>query len=113
MAEATPPQPPSRLDQIEAVMKRIAERHEALAEAVELFHHDVQSFRSRTEEALEKDVNNIRSLAGIAREDAGNIRALAGIAREALASIQSLERIATAHQTQLDGHEKRIEDLEK
>ena len=66
---------------------------------MELFHHDVQSFRSRTEEALEKDANNIRSLAGIARET--------------LASIQSLERIATAHQTRLDGHEKRIEDLEQ
>jgi phage shock protein A len=106
MADAIPPQPPSWLEEIRAILaelathgKRLTERHEALAEAVELFHHDVQTFRTRTEEALEKDASNIRSLAGIARE--------------ALASIQSLERIATAHQARLDGHEKRIEDLEK
>jgi hypothetical protein len=86
MAEATPPQPPSRLDRIEAALDRLTERHEALAQSLELFHHDVQAFRARGE------------------IDASNILALAGIAREALASIQSLERIATAHQTRLDGH---------
>jgi len=103
MAEATPPQPPS-FDEIRAILaelaardKRLEERHEALAQSVELFHHDVQAFRSRTEEALEKDASNIRTLAGVARD--------------ALASIQSLERMVTAHQTRLDGHEKRIQDL--
>ena len=97
MADSTTPQPLGRLDRIEAALDRLTERHEAFAQSLELFHHDVQAFRSRTQEALEKDANNIRSLAGIARE--------------ALASIQSLERIATAHQTRLEGHEKRIEDL--
>jgi phage shock protein A len=99
MADSTPPQPPSRLDRIEAALDRLTERHEALAQSLELFHHDVEAFRARAEEALEKD--------------AGNIRTLASIARDALASIQSLERVATAHQARLDGHEKRIEDLEK
>jgi phage shock protein A len=106
MAEATPPQPPSRLDRIEAALERITERHEALAQSVELSHRDTEEFKaqvrrfmSRTEALLEKD--------------AGNILTLAGVARDALASIQSLERLATDHQTRLDGHEKRIDDLEK
>jgi hypothetical protein len=51
-----------------------------------LFHHDLQEFKARGE------------------TDARDILALAGIARDALAFIQSLERIATAHQTRLDGH---------
>jgi hypothetical protein len=90
MADASPPHPPGGFDEIRAILaelaardKRLDERLEALAQSMELAHHDSQEFKSRTEEALEKDANNIRSLAGIARD--------------ALASVQSLERIATAH----------------
>jgi hypothetical protein len=46
MAHAIPPQPPSWLDEIRAILtelaaheKQLTKRHEALAEAVELFHH--------------------------------------------------------------------------
>lgn len=49
MADATPPQPPSRLDRIEAGLDRLTERHEALAQSVEAFHHDLQEFRARGE----------------------------------------------------------------
>jgi archaellum component FlaC len=79
---ADTPQPPrDRLDRIEAALERLEERHEALTETAELLTRDVQ-------------------------QDSQNIRALAGIARDALESIKRLETIAIAH-------EKRIDDLEK
>jgi len=65
----------------------IEERLEALAQSLELLYRDQQ-------------------------QDAADIHALAVIARDALASIQSQERTATAHPERLDGHYKRIEDLE-
>jgi hypothetical protein len=81
-------QPPSdRLDRIEADLERLKERHEALAQSMELNYRDQQ-------------------------QDAANIRQLAEIARDALASIRGLERIATAHQQRIDDQEKRLDDLE-
>jgi len=67
--------------------------------------HELFESVQRHDALREQDAENIR-------KDGENIRALAGVAREALASIQSLERIATAHQDRLDDHQRRIEDLE-
>ena len=68
MADAIPLNGGELAEEIRAILtelaaheKQLSQRHEALAEAVELFHHDVQSLRSRTEKALEKDANSIRS----------------------------------------------------
>ena len=52
MADAIPLNCRAGLDEIRAILtelaaheKQLTQRHEAMAEAVELFHHDVQSFR--------------------------------------------------------------------
>lgn len=101
---------------IDERLDRLTERHEALSQTVELLAAQIA-----------QDAENIRALAGIAKNstaDMGRLTAnigkltadieeLAGIAKNSLASIQSLENIATAHQDRLDGHERRLDDLEK
>ena len=76
-----------RLDRIDDALQRLTERHETLAESLEILSHGIEA-------------------------DAQNIRVLAGIARDALDSIQRLERVATAHQERLDNHGTRIQGLE-
>jgi molecular chaperone GrpE (heat shock protein) len=79
--------PEERFARIEAALDRLTERHEALAQSMELARHDQQ-------------------------QDAEAIHQLVIIARDALTSIQSLERTATAHEGRLDDHGKRIDRLE-
>jgi len=87
----------------------LEERLEALAQSLELLYRDKQQDAAAIHDlALAAQ----RHDAQIAQQGA-NIDQLAAIARDALASVQSLERIATAYQRRLDGHEERIEDVEK
>ena len=67
-------------------IERLTERHEALAQSVELMR-------------------------AAAEQDAQNIRSLANIAADALDSIKRLERVATAHENRLDDHDKRLDNL--
>ena len=57
-------------------LDRLTERHEALAQSLEILTHDVREPRA----TVEVDAENIRALAGAVRADAENIRALARIA---------------------------------
>jgi hypothetical protein len=78
------PNPPDRLDRIEATLDRLTQRHEALAMNLEL---------------AARDIENLKILA---RQDGEHIRLLARNAQTLHASIQSLERIATAHEQRID-----------
>lgn len=70
-----------RFERIEATLSRIADRHEALAESVQILSADVQ-------------------------QDAENIRALARNSQILHDSIKALETVALAHEQRID----RLED---
>ncbi|MGA3019961.1 MAG: hypothetical protein ABSF62_22815 [Bryobacteraceae bacterium] len=72
------------LQQVAAAQQRSQERHEALAETVELLTRDVQ-----------QDAENIR-------KDAENIRALARNSQILHDSIKGLQTIAEAHENRID-----------
>ena len=72
------------LQQVAAAQQRSQERHEALAETVELLTRDVQ-----------QDAENIR-------KDAENIRTLARNSQILHDSIKALETIAVAHEQRID-----------
>ena len=70
-----------RFDRIESILQRIAERHEALAQTVEILTSDLH-------------------------QDAANIRTLARNAEVLHDSIKALENIAAAHEQRIE----RLED---
>jgi hypothetical protein len=57
-------------------LDRLAERHQALAESLEILTHDVGELRA----TVDVDAQNIRELRATVEIDAENIRALARIA---------------------------------
>jgi hypothetical protein len=76
-------------------MDRLAERHEALAQSVEMLHRDILDLKV-----------TVAGITAVVEKDGENIRALAGIAEVALDSIRRLESIAAAHNDRIE----RLED---
>ena len=67
-------------------MDRLTERHEALAQSVEMLHRDMLEMKA-----------TVNGLIGPVIKDGENIRTLARIAEDRLDSIKRLELIAVAH----------------
>lgn len=93
---------------IDERLERLAERHEALSNTVELLTHDIDALRAEGKETGEK----IRALAIIAEQNEGRaarmmegIKSLEGRAGQMMDAITRLARVA-------DNHENRISDLE-
>jgi len=93
---------------IDERLERIAERHEALSNTVELLTHDIDSLRAEGKEIGDK----IRALAIVAEQNEGRaaqmiaaVNSLEARAGQMMDAITRLARVA-------DNHEGRIGDLE-
>jgi len=76
-------------------INRLTERHEALAQSVEMLHRDLLDLKA-----------TVSSLTEAVEKDGENIRRLAGIAEVTLDSLKRLESIAVAHNDRIE----RLED---
>ena len=87
-------------------LDRLVERHEALAQSVEMLVRSGRESQARNEEFFARNEESF----------ARNEQLFGQVAlrlREVTDSIDSLARIAGVHQERLDGHEQRLGDLER
>ena len=89
------------MDDFNERMQRLTERHEALAQSVELFQHEMRELK----ETVTRQGENIDKLAGVVN----------GLTIESAAQQQTLGAVLTAMQELIGlvaGHERRIGKLE-
>ena len=103
---STEPEASSRMDKVEAVLLRIAEKHEGLSHSVELLvamhnEHELQFQEHRIE------FQEHRS------EFQANQKVLTNILVDIRDAVTRLSIIAEAHQETLDHHDSRLGRLEK
>jgi archaellum component FlaC len=97
---------------IDERLERIAERHEALSNTVELLTHDIDALRDAQRAEGKEIGDKIRALAIIAEQNEGRatqmmaaVNSLQSRAGQMMDAITRLARVA-------DNHESRISDLE-
>ena len=90
---------------IDERLERIAERHEALSNTVELLTHDIDALRDAQRAEGKEIGDKIRALAIVAEQNEGRAAQMMAGMSQMMDAITRLARVA-------DNHEARISDLE-
>jgi len=97
---------------IDERLERLAERHEALSNTVELLTHDIDALRDAQRAEGKEIGDKIRALAIIAEQNEGRaarmmegIKSLEGRAGQMMDAITRLARIADIHENRISGLE--------
>jgi hypothetical protein len=100
-------------------LERIAERHEALAQSIELLTHDINEFRAATKERHEALAQSVELMVAEGKQTGERVRHLAIIAEQnevraghMMDTMSRLGRILEIHDAQIGQHAHRLDQLE-